>query len=97
MEKEEPSEIQPEEDIAAGPSLKSADSLIGYPIFPEGTKSLLKKYLTREVWSTLKNAADSHGFTFKQAILSGCQNTDSGIGIYAGSHDSYKVFSGLFD
>jgi hypothetical protein len=40
---------------------------------------------------------DSHGFSFKQAIFSGCQNTDSGIGVYAGSHDSYKVFSALFD
>ena len=30
-------------------------------------------------------------------ILSGCQNTDSGIGCYAGSHDSYTTFSKLFD
>ena len=30
-------------------------------------------------------------------ILSGCQNTDSGIGCYAGSHDSYTTFSDLFD
>lgn len=30
-------------------------------------------------------------------ILSGVQNTDSGIGIYAGSHDTYTTFSDLFD
>ena len=30
-------------------------------------------------------------------ILSGCQNVDSGIGVYAGSHDSYYSFDGLFD
>jgi hypothetical protein len=30
-------------------------------------------------------------------ILSGCQNVDSGIGVYAGSHDSYITFSELFD
>lgn len=30
-------------------------------------------------------------------ILSGCQNVDSGIGIYAGSHDSYYTFEELFD
>lgn len=30
-------------------------------------------------------------------ILSGCQNVDSGIGVYAGSHDSYTTFAGLFD
>ena len=30
-------------------------------------------------------------------ILSGCQNVDSGIGCYAGSHDSYYTFANLFD
>jgi hypothetical protein len=30
-------------------------------------------------------------------ILSGSQNVDSGIGIYAGSHDSYYTFPDLFD
>lgn len=58
---------------------------------------MLKKYLSREVWDELKNSHDSHGFTFKSAIFSGCKNTDSGIGVYAGSHDSYKAFGGLFD
>ena len=40
---------------------------------------------------------DKYGFTFKAAIFSGCKNTDSGIGVYAGSHDSYRVFADLFD
>jgi len=30
-------------------------------------------------------------------ILSGAQNVDSGIGVYAGSHDAYYTFSDLFD
>jgi len=30
-------------------------------------------------------------------ILSGSQNVDSGIGLYAGSHDSYTTMSDLFD
>jgi len=30
-------------------------------------------------------------------ILSGCQNVDSGIGVYAGSHDAYYSFENLFD
>jgi hypothetical protein len=30
-------------------------------------------------------------------ILSGSQNIDSGIGLYAGSHDSYTTFADLFD
>jgi len=30
-------------------------------------------------------------------ILSGVMNVDSGIGIYAGSHDSYYTYSDIFD
>jgi len=30
-------------------------------------------------------------------ILSGCQNVDSGIGVYAGSHAAYTEFPNLFD
>lgn len=37
------------------------------------------------------------GFPFKDAIYSGCKNTDSGIGVYAGSHDSYTTFAPFFD
>ena len=69
----------------------------GYPVFPSTTHSLLSKYLTREVWSELKNKEDNVGFSFKQAIFSGCKNLDSGVGVYAGSHDSYKAFAPLFD
>jgi hypothetical protein len=77
--------------------LKTSDDLYGFPVFPPGTKSLLSKYLSREVWAKLKNATDKHHFSFKQAIFSGCKNTDSGIGLYAGSHDSYHAFADLFD
>jgi arginine kinase len=45
----------------------------------------------------LKDVKDKHGFSFKEAIFSGCKNTDSGIGVYAGSHDSYHAFAPLFD
>ena len=30
-------------------------------------------------------------------ILAGAQNVDSGIGLYAGSHESYYDFDGIFD
>jgi len=30
-------------------------------------------------------------------IISGCQNVDSGIGVYAGSHAAYTEMSDLFD
>jgi len=45
----------------------------------------------------LKDKQDKHGYSFKECIFSGCKNTDSGVGVYAGSHDSYKVFAPLLD
>jgi hypothetical protein len=45
----------------------------------------------------LKDKKDSSGVSFKTCILSGCQNTDSGIGVYAGSHKGYTEFAALFD
>ena len=66
-------------------------------MFPNGTKSLLSKFLSRDIWDQLQNAQDAHGFSFADAIFSGCKNVVSGIGVYAGSHDSYKAFSPLFD
>ena len=77
--------------------MKSHNELVGFPKFPAGTKSLLSKYLTKEIWEKLDEVKDEHGFTFKQAIFSGCKNTDSGIGVYAGSHNSYTAFADLFD
>lgn len=57
----------------------------------------MSKCLTKETWDALKDAKDKHDFTFKQAIFSGCKNVDSGIGVYAGSHDSYTAFDKLMD
>jgi creatine kinase/arginine kinase len=45
----------------------------------------------------VKDKKDKAGFSFREAIFSGCKNTDSGIGCYAGSHDSYKTFAAFFD
>ncbi len=44
-----------------------------------------------------RNEKDKFGFSFIKAIFSGCQNTDSSIGVYAGSHDSYIKFAEFFD
>ena len=71
--------------------------LTGFPVFPEGTKSFLGKNLTREIWDKLKDTKDAHGVTFKTAIFSGCKNIDSGIGVYAGSEQSYVAFKDFFD
>ena len=66
------------------------------PTFPEGTSSYLSRHLNEEVWNELRDKEDSYGFTFKQAIFSGCKNPDSGVGMYAGSPNSYPTFSPLF-
>ena len=80
-----------------GTQLAKPEDVVDFPTFPEGTKSLLMKHLSRQIWHQLKDKQDKFGFTFRQAIFSGCKNTDSGIGCYAGSHDSYRVFAPFFD
>jgi protein-arginine kinase len=67
------------------------------PLFPGGTNSLLSRHLSQDVWDACKDRTDKYGYSFKDAIFSGCKNTDSGVGVYAGSHDSYYAFAPLFD
>jgi hypothetical protein len=52
--------------------------------------------LTPEVFEKYKDGT-SGNCTFRQMILSGCQNVDSGIGIYAADHESYYTFCDIFD
>ena len=77
--------------------LKSPNDLTSAPIFPEGTISLLSKHCTPAVFNKYKDQADDFGVSFKTCIFSGCKNLDSGIGVYAGSLDSYEKFADLFD
>ena len=39
----------------AGPWLKTPEDLVDWPMFPEGTKSLCSKYLTKEIWDEYKD------------------------------------------
>jgi len=78
--------------VQCGPNLKKPEQITGFPMFPAGTKSLLSKYLTKATYEKYKGKKDSCGVSFEQMILSGCQNVDSGIGIYAGCHKSYYEF-----
>jgi len=52
---------------------------------------------TKEIWEEYKDQSDAAGVTFKTCVFSGIKNLDSGIGLYAGSHDSYSKFAKLFD
>lgn len=67
------------------------------PYLPKDSPSLLKKYMTPEIWNQLKNKKDKYGFTFRQLINSGVSFPNSSIGVYCGSEDSYTVFAPLLD
>ena len=47
-----------------GSHLGSADEVTKFPFFPSGTKSLLSKALTRDVWDACKDKKDKYGYTF---------------------------------
>ena len=57
--------VEEHKEQLVGSHLKNPQELVGFPKFPEGTHSLLAKYLTPEVWNQLKDTKDKHGFTFK--------------------------------
>ena len=90
-------ELMEEEGVKCGSHLESPDSLTKYPLFPSGCKSLVSKFNTPEVWEELKDKKDDCGVSYKLCIFSACKNVDSSVGIYAGSHDSYKAFSLIMD
>ncbi|XP_016905206.1 arginine kinase isoform X2 [Apis cerana] len=61
------------------------------------SKSLLKKYLTKEVFDQLKTKKTSFDSTLLDCIQSGVENLDSGVGIYAPDAEAYTLFADLFD
>lgn len=68
-----------------------------YPVFPDDCKSLLSKFLSKEIYKELKGLKTNSNFTLEKAIASGVDNFDSGIGVYAGDIESYQTFGSLFD
>ena len=42
-----------EEETKVGPHLKKPEDIKGFPVFPPGTKSLLNKCMTRDIWDQL--------------------------------------------
>ena len=68
-----------------------------FPNFKPENKSLLKKYLSKDIFEKLIDRKTTLGYTLSQAINSGLVNEDSGIGVYAGDEESYSTFSELLD
>ncbi|CAN7998964.1 unnamed protein product [Ixodes hexagonus] len=60
-------------------------------------KSLLKKYLTKDVFEKLKTRKTAMGATLLDIIQSGVENLDSGVGLYAPDAESYTLFADLFN
>merc|ERR1712167_557875 len=79
-------------------AFKTSEELVDFnTFFLEGTKSSLSRNMTKEIWEEYKDQSCESGVTFKTCIFSGVKNQDSGIGVYAGSHDAYTKFEKLFD
>jgi len=51
--------------VLAGADLKTIKDITGYVVFPEGTKSLLSKFLTRDVFTKYYGKKDKCGVSFQ--------------------------------
>ena len=77
---------------------KTAEELYNLDsFFTAQCNSDLKRCLTKEIWEEYKDQSCDAGVSFKTCIFSGVANQDSGIGMYAGSHQAYTKFNKLFD
>lgn len=61
------------------------------------SNSLVKKYLTPEVFNKLKTKKTSYGMSLLDCVRSAFENPDSGVGIYAADPESYTLFADIFD
>jgi len=53
-------------------ALKTPDDLVNWPQWPKGTKSLVSKHLTKEIWDQYCDKSDACGVSFKTCVFSGC-------------------------
>lgn len=70
--------------------------------FPEAlkgpeVKSLLKKYLTEDLFDKLKDKKTARGCTLWDQISSGVIHLDSANGVYASDEEAYTLFAELYD
>lgn len=80
-------------DVKLDPNLEKNE----YPDL-SGAKSLMAKYLTREIFEKLKDKKTSTGFTIARAVNTGVLNKEKSLtGCHAGDVDSYTIFEEFFD
>jgi len=75
----------------------SVDELFAKLEAAKDATSLLKKHLTKEVFEALKDKKTELGCDLKSCIRSGCDNLDSGVGLYASDSEAYVLFADLFN
>lgn len=63
----------------------------------DACRSLLKKYLNRDIFNALKEQKTATGATLLDCIQSGLEHHDGAVGIYASDVEAYTVFADLFD
>eukprot|EP00581_Thalassiosira_minuscula_P017030 CAMPEP_0183716304 /NCGR_PEP_ID=MMETSP0737-20130205/10270_1 /TAXON_ID=385413 /ORGANISM="Thalassiosira miniscula, Strain CCMP1093" /LENGTH=695 /DNA_ID=CAMNT_0025945555 /DNA_START=1 /DNA_END=2088 /DNA_ORIENTATION=+ len=73
-----------------------------YPIFTPYHHSLLKKYLTPEIWAKLSHLTTSYGTTIEDIIRAGLAlpigaNPPRRVGVLVGDAECYTVFRDLLD
>lgn len=68
--------------------------IVPYPQFSPEFNSLLKKHLSREVWSVLKRKQTSKGGNIQLCVKSGIEQLDP-VGVMATDEEAYKTFSEL--
>jgi len=61
------------------------------------SKSLLKKNLDKATYESLKDKKTKFGGTLADCIRSGCENPESGVGIYASDPEGYTTFAPVLD
>ena len=70
--------------------------VVRYPTFKQETHSLLKKHLSRNVWSSLKRKKTAKGGSIQLCIESGSKQLLSDkIGFLACDDEAYNVFNEL--
>jgi hypothetical protein len=85
-----------EHNITIGGTIPQRIPIITYPNFDENCHSLLKKHLSRELWSNMKKKSTSNGGNIQICVKSGVTNPDCEIGIMASDEEAYKAFGDLF-
>ena len=103
LSSESPFPIWPDSTTTSFCDAKTDKTFID-PSYPDlsrfGASSYLRKYLTPEVYASLKDKKTKNGVTLEDIIQSGVSlpwgaNPPRGVGVYAGDEESYQDFADL--